>query len=289
LEGRKERVQGLKGVTGVRHVDKMVVIDQRPIGRTPASNPATYTKVFDPIRSVFASTPEARMRGFKSGHFSFNTGAGRCPACDGRGEEVVEMHFLSDVTLPCALCRGRRFNRETLSVTYKGKNIGDVLDMEVTQAAQFFFHHRRIRRILDVLVRVGLGYLKLGQPATTLSGGEAQRVKLAAELCRPDTGRTVYLLDEPTTGLHFEDVRRLVGVIRILADKNNTVVVIEHNMDVIASADHIIDLGPEGGDAGGEVVAAGTPEEVAKAPRSHTGRYLRRFLKELPAQRVRAG
>ncbi|MFH1998328.1 MAG: excinuclease ABC subunit UvrA, partial [Planctomycetota bacterium] len=253
LAGKKERVPGLGRVVGVQHVNKLVVIDQTPIGRTPASNPATYTKAFDPVRELFASTPEARMRGFKAGHFSFNTGAGRCPACKGRGYEIVEMHFLSDVTLPCALCRGRRYNMETLSVRYRGANISDVLEMEISQAVEFFTHHKQILKILDVLRDVGLGYIKLGQPATTLSGGEAQRVKLASELCRPDTGSTVYLLDEPTTGLHFEDVRRLIQVLQMLVERKNTVIVIEHNLDLIASADHIIDLGPEGGDEGGRV------------------------------------
>jgi excinuclease ABC subunit A len=289
LSGKDGKVPDLARVTGVQHIDKRVVIDQTPIGRTPASNPATYTKVFDPIREVFATTPEARMRGFKSGHFSFNTGAGRCPSCSGRGYEVVEMHFLSDVTIPCSICRGKRYKRETLAVTYKGASISDVLNMEVAQAAEFFANHRRIHKILKVLKDVGLGYLKLGQPATTLSGGEAQRVKLASELCRPDTGKTVYLLDEPTTGLHFEDVRRLVGVLQMLVDRKNTVVVIEHNLDVIASADYIIDLGPEGGDAGGRVAALGTPEELARSPGSHTGRSLRAYMKKNLPKGVRAG
>jgi excinuclease ABC subunit A len=229
------------------------------------------------------------MMGFTAGHFSFNTGAGRCPACDGRGVELVEMHFLSDVTIPCDQCRGKRYNRETLSVAYKGATISDVLNMDVSQAADFFVHHRRIRKTLDILKDVGLGYLKLGQAATTLSGGEAQRVKLAAELCRPDTGSTLYLLDEPTTGLHFEDVKRLIGVLQMLVDRNNTVVVIEHNMDVVASADHIIDLGPEGGDLGGKVVAEGPPEAVARTSRSHTGRYLNKHLKKLLSKGVLAG
>ncbi|MBU0753831.1 MAG: excinuclease ABC subunit UvrA, partial [Planctomycetes bacterium] len=228
LSGRQGCVPGLQKLTGVQHVDKLGVIDQAPIGRTTASNAATYTKIFDGIRDIFAATPEARMRGFNSGHFSFNTGDGRCPACGGRGVEVIEMHFLSDVTLPCNLCRGMRYNRETLSVRYKGMNINDVLEMEINQAAVFFANHRRIKGTLDLLDSVGLGYLKLGQPATTLSGGEAQRVKLAAELSRPDTGRTVYLLDEPTTGLHFEDVRRLILVLRKLVERKNTVIVIEH-------------------------------------------------------------
>jgi excinuclease ABC subunit A len=289
LSGKKGKVQGLARVTGLQHIDKRVKIDQTPIGRTPASNPATYTKVFDPIRGVFAATPEARMRGFKSGHFSFNTGDGRCPACSGRGYEVVEMHFLSDVTIPCSICRGKRYKRETLAVTYKGASISDVLDMEVSQAAAFFANHRRIHKILKVLDDVGLGYLKLGQPATTLSGGEAQRVKLASELCRPDTGKTVYLLDEPTTGLHFEDVKRLVKVMQLLVDRKNTVVVIEHNLDVIASADHIIDLGPEGGDAGGQVTALGTPHDLARSPGSHTGRCLRAYMRKNSPKGVRAG
>jgi len=286
---RKRTVQGLKSITGAHHVNKLVVMDQSPIGRTPSSNPATYTKVFDAIREIFASTPESRMRGFKSGHFSFNTGDGRCPACRGRGEEVIEMHFLSDVTIRCDLCRGMRYNRETLAVTYKGMNISQVLDMEVSAAAEFFVNHRRIKRVLDLLNSVGLGYLKLGQQATTLSGGEAQRVKLAAELCRPGSGGTVYLLDEPTTGLHFSDVQRLTGVLHLLVDQGNTVVVVEHNLDVIKTADFLIDLGPEGGDAGGDLIAQGTPELVAGTRGSHTGKYLRMYLKKFCAKGVRAG
>jgi len=295
LKSRKEKnpaqhtIPGLGTVVGARHIDKLVVIDQSPIGRTPASIPATYTKVFAPIRDLFASTPDARMRGFAPGHFSFNTGAGRCPACEGRGEEVIEMHFLSDVVVRCDLCRGSRYNRETLAVTYKGANISDVLDMEVSAAATHFENHNRIRKVLDVMVDVGLGYLKLGQSAKKLSGGEAQRVKLAAELCRPDTGNTVYLLDEPTTGLHFDDVRRLVNVLRMLVDRDNTVIVIEHNLDVIASADHIVDLGPEGGDAGGELVYAGPPGKAPRELRSHTGRCLKKHMNSMPAKGVRAG
>lgn len=278
LKKSRLSVPGLKAISGARYVDKMVVIDQSPIGRSSASNPATYTKVFDPIRQIFASTTEARMRGFGKGRFSFNSGEGRCAVCKGRGVEVVEMHFLSDVTITCEACRGKRFDRETLSVQYRGKTISDVLDMDVREASDFFRNHGRIKKILDVLENVGLGYILLGQSSATLSGGEAQRVKLAAELCRPDTGRTLYLLDEPTTGLHFEDVRRLMGVLQALADRGNTVIVVEHNPDVIVGADHVIDLGPEGGDAGGEIVAAGTPEEVARVPRSHTGREIAGLL-----------
>jgi len=278
LKKSRLSVPGLRAISGARYIDKMVVIDQTPIGRSSASNPATYTKVFDPIRSIFASTPEARMRGFGKGRFSFNSGEGRCQVCKGRGVEVVEMHFLSDVTITCEACKGKRFDRETLSVRYRGKNISDVLEMDVREAAEFFRNHGRVRRTLDVLLDVGLGYILLGQSSATLSGGEAQRVKLAAELCRPDTGKTLYLLDEPTTGLHFEDVKGLMGVLQALADRGNTVIVVEHNPDVIVGADHVIDLGPEGGDAGGEVVVMGTPEEVACEPRSFTGREIAELL-----------
>jgi excinuclease ABC subunit A len=261
-------------VDGLHHVRQLVVIDQSPIGTTPSSNPATYTKVFDPIREAFAAVPEARMKGFTRTRFSFNQGDGRCEACSGRGAVLVEMHFLSDLWVPCEACRGRRYNQETLEVRYKQRTISEVLDMEVSEAREFFASHRRIRRILDVLDDVGLGYLKLGQSSTTLSGGEAQRVKLAAELARPVTSRALYLLDEPTTGLHFADVEKLVAVFHRLVDRGNTVLVIEHQLDVVKNADWILDLGPEGGDAGGKLVAQGTPEQVARRPRSHTGKAL---------------
>ena len=273
--------EGLKSLHGFRKVDKLVVIDQNPIGRSSASNPATYTGAFDPIRDLFASTPEARMRGFAKGRFSFNSGAGRCPACKGRGVEVVEMHFLADVTITCAVCDGKRFDRQTLAVSYRGKTISDVLAMDVAEAAEFFKNHKRISRVLGILERVGLGYIVLGQSSSTLSGGEAQRIKLAAELCKTDTGSTLYLLDEPTTGLHFEDVKSLMGILHMLVDRGNSVIVVEHNLDLISGVDHVIDLGPGGGDAGGRVVAEGTPEQVARNRKSHTGRYLAGYFREL--------
>jgi len=266
------------GVEGVEHLDKVVAIDQSPIGRTPRSNPATYTKVFDPIRQLFAGTTEARARGYRPGRFSFNVRGGRCEACQGAGQIRIEMHFLADVFVTCDVCRGRRYNRETLEVRYKGLSIADVLDLTIDEARELFAPVPRIARILDTLIAVGLGYLHLGQPATTLSGGEAQRIKLSRELARRATGSTLYLLDEPTTGLHFDDVRKLLAVLHALADRGNTVVVIEHNLDVIKTADWIIDLGPEGGEAGGRVVVAGTPEEVAACRDSHTGRFLAPLL-----------
>jgi excinuclease ABC subunit A len=265
-------------IDGLEHVDKVIEIDQSPIGRTPRSNPATYTKTFDLIRDLFAQTSEARVRGFGPGRFSFNVRGGRCEACEGDGIVRIEMHFLPDVYVPCEVCKGKRYNRETLEVTYRGKTISDVLDMTVSEALAFFEAIPRIRRKLQTLDDVGLGYIKLGQPATTLSGGEAQRVKLATELSRRDTGQTVYILDEPTVGLHFADVERLLGVLHRLVDAGNTVLVIEHNLDVIKTADWIIDLGPEGGEYGGEVIAEGTPEDVARMPRSYTGQFLRRVL-----------
>ncbi len=267
-----------KRLTGVRHIDKVIAVDQSPIGRTPRSNPATYTGVFGPIRELFSRLPEARMRGYKPGRFSFNVKGGRCEACRGDGTKKIEMHFLPDVYVDCGVCGGRRFNEQTLEVRYKDRNIAEVLDLSVEEAMEFFASVPRVRRILRTLADVGLGYIRLGQPATTLSGGEAQRVKLAAELCRVATGRTFYILDEPTTGLHFSDVEKLLRVLQRLVDRGNTVVVIEHNLDVIKSSDHIIDLGPEGGDRGGEVVCTGTPEEVARCPASHTGRFLRPLL-----------
>ncbi|MCS7181667.1 MAG: excinuclease ABC subunit UvrA [Thermoanaerobaculum sp.] len=265
-------------LTGLEHIDKVVAIDQSPIGRTPRSNPATYTKVFDPIRELFALTPEARARGYKPGRFSFNVRGGRCEACSGDGQIKIEMHFLPDVYVTCEVCKGRRYSRETLEVHYKGLSVADVLDLTVEQARELFAAHPQITRILDTLMAVGLGYIKLGQPATTLSGGEAQRIKLSRELARRATGSTLYILDEPTTGLHFDDVKKLLNVLHTLVDRGNTVVVIEHNLDVIKTADWIVDLGPEGGDEGGYVVAEGTPEEVARVPQSWTGRYLAPLL-----------
>lgn len=266
-------------IEGLEHLDKIIDIDQSPIGRTPRSNPATYTGVFDMIRDVYARTPDAKMRGYKNGRFSFNVKGGRCEACKGDGIIKIEMHFLPDIYVPCEVCGGQRYNRETLEVRYKGKNIYDVLEMTVEEALEFFSSHQRIRRKLQTLMDVGLGYVKLGQPSTQLSGGEAQRIKLATELSRQSTGRTVYILDEPTTGLHMADVERLVDVLQRLCEGGNTVIVIEHNLDVIKVADHIIDLGPEGGDKGGNIVATGTPEEVAKVKGSYTGQYLKRVLK----------
>jgi excinuclease ABC subunit A len=261
-------------IEGMEHVDKVIDVDQSPIGRTPRSNPATYTGVFTPIRDLFANLPESQMRGYGPGRFSFNVKGGRCEACSGDGLVKIEMHFLPDVYVPCDVCRGRRYNRETLDVYYKGKNIADVLDMTVDDALDFFDAVPRIKQKLQTLHDVGLGYIHLGQSATTLSGGEAQRVKLATELSKRATGSTLYILDEPTTGLHFEDVRVLLDVLHRLVDKGNTVVVIEHNLHVIKTADWIIDLGPEGGAAGGRIVVEGTPDTVAGCGESHTGQHL---------------
>lgn len=266
------------GIEGMEQLDKVINIDQSPIGRTPRSNPATYTGVFDMIRDLFASTADARARGYKKGRFSFNVKGGRCEACSGDGILKIEMHFLPDVYVPCEVCGGKRYNRETLEVKYKGKNIYDVLEMTVEEALEFFENVPSIRRKLEVLNDVGLSYVKLGQPSTTLSGGEAQRIKLAAELSRRSTGNTIYILDEPTTGLHFADVQKLIEILQRLTEGGNTVVVIEHNLDVIKTADYIIDIGPEGGDRGGTVVASGTPEEVAENPESYTGQYLKKLL-----------
>jgi excinuclease ABC subunit A len=266
------------GILGLEHVDRVINVDQSPIGRTPRSNPATYTGTFDIIRQTFALTPEARARGYRPGRFSFNVKGGRCEACRGDGIIKIEMHFLPDVYVPCEVCRGKRYNRETLEIKYKGKTIADVLDMRVDEALEFFWNIPRIKRRLETLYDVGLGYIKLGQPATTLSGGEAQRVKLATELSRRSNGRTLYILDEPTTGLHFADIHRLLDVLGRLVDEGDTVIVIEHNLDVIKTADYIIDLGPEGGERGGEVVACGTPEEVAGAETSYTGHFLKKVL-----------
>jgi excinuclease ABC subunit A len=265
-------------VEGIEHIDKVIDIDQSPIGRTPRSNPATYTGLFTPIRDLFASTPEARARGYKPGRFSFNVRGGRCEACQGDGMIKVEMHFLPDIYVACDECKGKRYNRETLEIHYKGRNIHEVLEMTVEQAAEFFYAIPVIKRKLDTLVDVGLSYIRLGQSATTLSGGEAQRIKLSRELSKRDTGKTLYILDEPTTGLHFHDVKNLLHVLHRLRDHGNTIVVIEHNLDVIKTADWIIDLGPEGGDAGGELVARGTPEEICHIEASYTGRYLAPML-----------
>ena len=267
-----------KGIEGIDQLDKVIDIDQSPIGRTPRSNPATYTGVFDMIRDLFASTPDAKARGYKKGRFSFNVKGGRCEACSGDGIIKIEMHFLPDVYVPCEVCGGKRYNRETLDVKYKGKSIFDVLDMTVEEAVDFFENVPSIRRKIETLYDVGLSYVKLGQPSTTLSGGEAQRIKLAAELSKRSTGKTIYILDEPTTGLHFADVHKLVDILHRLADGGNTVVVIEHNLDVIKTADYIIDMGPEGGDGGGTVVTQGTPEEVAENPDSYTGYYVKKML-----------
>ena len=265
-------------VEGLEHLDKVIAIDQSPIGRTPRSNPATYTGLFNDIRDLFAATADAKMRGYGPGRFSFNVKGGRCEACSGDGLVKIEMHFLPDVYVPCEVCHGKRYNRETLEVLYKGKNISDVLEMTADEAVDFFENLPKIRRKAQTLVEVGLGYIRLGQSSTTLSGGEAQRVKLATELSRRATGSTIYILDEPTTGLHTADVHRLIDVLQLLVEAGNTVVVIEHNLDVIKTADHIIDLGPEGGDGGGTIVAQGTPEEVAETPGSFTGQYLKPVL-----------
>ena len=269
-----------KKLEGVEQLDKVIAIDQSPIGRTPRSNPATYTGVFDMIRDLFASTPDAKAKGYNKGRFSFNVKGGRCEACSGDGIIKIEMHFLPDVYVPCEVCGGKRYNRETLEVRYKGKSIYDVLNMTVEEAMGFFENIPSIYRKISTLNDVGLSYIRLGQPSTELSGGEAQRIKLATELSRRGTGKTIYILDEPTTGLHFADVHKLVEILRRLSDGGNTVVVIEHNLDVIKSADYLIDIGPEGGEGGGRVIAEGTPEEVAENPESYTGRYVKRYLKQ---------
>jgi excinuclease ABC subunit A len=270
--GKYRRLRGLE------KIDTVVNVNQAPIGRTPRSNPATYTGVFTDIRDPFAKTPESRTRGYKPGRFSFNVKGGRCEACSGDGLIKIEMHFLPDVHVTCDVCHGKRYNRETLDVRYKGKNVSEVLDMTVNQAIDFFGKIRKIRTKLQTLIDVGLGYIRLGQPATTLSGGEAQRVKLSRELGKRATGRTVYFLDEPTTGLHFADIHKLLDVLDRLTNAGNTIIVIEHNMDVIKSADYVVDLGPEGGDEGGDVVGCGTPEEIVQLPKSHTGRFLGNVL-----------
>lgn len=265
-------------INGISNIDKIINIDQSPIGRTPRSNPATYTGVFDIIRDIFAGTNEAKMRGYQKGRFSFNVSGGRCEACQGDGVVRIGMNFLPDIYVPCEVCNGTRYNRETLEVKYKGKSIADVLDMTVEEALEFFSNIPRIRDKVQTLYDVGLGYIKLGQPSTTLSGGEAQRVKLATELSKRATGKTLYILDEPTTGLHIDDVHRLVDILQRLVENGNTIVVIEHNLDLIKTADHIIDLGPEGGDNGGEVISIGTPEQIVKNEKSYTGKFLKKYL-----------
>lgn len=283
LQARLHRAHLVPGkheeIIGIEHLDKAIIIDQSPIGRTPRSNPATYTGVFTPIRELFANTPEANVRGYKAGRFSFNVKGGRCENCQGDGIIKIEMHFLPDVYVTCEVCKGKRYNREALEITYKGKNISDILDMTMEQAADFFENQPAIARKMKTLNEVGLGYVKLGQPATTLSGGEAQRIKLAAELSRRSTGKTLYILDEPTTGLHSADVKKLLGVLNALVDTGNSMIVIEHNLDVVKSADHVIDMGPEGGENGGTVIAEGTPEQIAKVTKSFTGQYLKTLLK----------
>ena len=278
LNGAKEKPGKCKEIKGLQNIDKIINIDQSPIGRTPRSNPATYTGVFDYIRDLFAGTNEAKMRGYDKGRFSFNVSGGRCEACNGDGVLKIEMHFLSDIYVPCEVCHGKRYNSETLQVKYKGKTISDVLDMTVEEALEFFKNLPKIKQKIQTLYDVGLGYIKLGQPSTTLSGGEAQRVKLATELSKKPTGKTLYILDEPTTGLHIADVHKLVDILHRLVDTGNSIIVIEHNLDLIKTADHIIDLGPEGGDNGGTIVQVGTPEQVMKNERSYTGQFLKRMI-----------
>ena len=280
LNGSNEKPGKCKEVVGIDKIDKIINIDQSPIGRTPRSNPATYTGVFDTIREIFANTNEAKLRGYQKGRFSFNVQGGRCEACNGDGLIKIEMHFLPDIYVPCEVCKGKRYNHETLEVKYKGKTIADVLDMTVEEALDFFSNIPKIKQKIQTLYDVGLGYIKLGQPSTTLSGGEAQRVKLATELSKRATGKTLYILDEPTTGLHIADVHRLVNILQRLVDTGNTIIVIEHNLDLIKTCDYIIDLGPEGGDGGGEIVAVGTPEQICKNDRSYTGKFLKKYLEE---------
>ena len=278
LNRARTRAGDFDTIEGTEFLDKVIAIDQSPIGRTPRSNPATYSGVFNDIRDLFAETNDAKTRGYNAGRFSFNVKGGRCESCEGDGIIKIEMHFLPDVYVPCEVCKGKRYNRETLEVKYKGKSIYDVLEMTVDEGVEFFSNHQKIYRKLLTLQEVGLGYIKIGQPATTLSGGEAQRVKLASELARRSTGKTVYILDEPTTGLHTADVHKLLEVLQRLTESGNTVLVIEHNLDVIKTADYLIDLGPEGGDKGGTLVACGTPEDIAECPESYTGKYLRPML-----------
>ena len=281
LNGARTRPGAHKEMRGLENLDKVVGIDQSPIGRTPRSNPATYTGLFNDIRELFAQTADAKARGYGPGRFSFNIKGGRCEACAGDGLLKIEMHFLPDIYVPCDVCKGKRYNKETLEVRYKGKNIYEVLDMTVDEGVVFFENVPKLARRLQTMQEVGLGYVKLGQSSTTLSGGEAQRVKLATELSRRSTGKTIYILDEPTTGLHVADVHKLVEVLQQLVEKGNTVVVIEHNLDVIKTADYIIDLGPEGGDGGGEVVCCGTPEAVSQCEGSYTGKYLKKYLEKM--------
>ena len=282
LSARLHRAQAVPGahenIEGINQLDKAIIIDQSAIGRTPRSNPATYTGVFTPIRELFAGTPEANIRGYKAGRFSFNVKGGRCENCQGDGVIKIEMHFLPDVYVTCDECKGKRYNREALEIKYKGSTISDVLDMTVEQACEFFANIPSIARKLDTINEVGLGYIKLGQPATTFSGGEAQRIKLASELSRRSTGKTLYILDEPTTGLHSADVKKLLEILDKLVDGGNTMIIIEHNLDVVKCADHIIDMGPEGGQGGGTIVATGTPESITKIPASFTGKYLKSLL-----------
>jgi excinuclease ABC subunit A len=286
LMGSGEVPSAFDKLEGLEQLDKIIDIDQSPIGRTPRSNPATYTDLFAPIRDWFSEMPEARTRGYKPGRFSFNVKGGRCEACQGDGVLKIEMHFLPDVFVTCDTCKGKRYNRETLEVKFRDKSIADVLDMTVDEAKEFFKAVPKIHDRLSILQKVGLGYISLGQQATTLSSGEAQRIKLSKELAKRPTGRTLYILDEPTTGLHFDDIRKLLEVLHALVDAGNTIIVIEHNLEVIKTADHVIDLGPEGGDGGGRIVATGTPEEIAANPGSHTGRFLAPLL--VPAKPVRA-
>ena len=288
LNRKPQRPGRHTSIEGLEHFDKVIAIDQSPIGRTPRSNPATYTGLFDLVRELFSKTQDSRSRGYAPGRFSFNVKGGRCEACKGDGTITIEMHFLPDVYVPCEVCHGKRYNRETLAVYYKGKNIHDVLQMSIEEALGFFGPVPRIARRLQTLHDVGLDYMRLGQPATTLSGGEAQRVKLATELSKIATGRTLYVLDEPTTGLHFADIEKLLEVLQRLADQGNTVLVIEHNLDVIKCADWIVDLGPEGGAGGGQVIALGTPEDVAETEGSHTGEYLRGLVNPAKGRRKAA-
>ncbi|HAZ25001.1 MAG TPA: excinuclease ABC subunit UvrA, partial [Algoriphagus sp.] len=275
IYGSKKDPMPYESFKGLEHLDKVIEVDQSPIGRTPRSNPATYTGVFSDIRTLFTELPEAKIRGYKPGRFSFNVKGGRCEDCEGAGMKLIEMDFLPDVHIPCETCKGKRYNRETLEVRFKGKSISDVLDMTVEQAVEFFHNQPKILRKIKTLNDVGLGYITLGQHATTLSGGEAQRVKLATELSKKDTGKTFYILDEPTTGLHFQDIEMLMKVLQKLVDKGNTVLIIEHNLDVIKVADYVVDLGPEGGNKGGTIIAKGTPEQIAKNAKSHTGKFLK--------------
>ncbi|MBP3800102.1 MAG: hypothetical protein ILA19_03880, partial [Bacilli bacterium] len=278
--GSKEKPGKYDKILGIENIDKIVAISQNPIGRTPRSNPATYTGVFDDIRTLFTTTKEAKLHGFEKNRFSFNVKGGRCETCRGDGVKKIEMHFLPDIYVPCEVCHGTRYNTETLNIKYKGKNIAEVLDMRVSEALEFFENIPKIKRKLQVIDDVGLGYIKLGQSAPTLSGGEAERVKLAKELQKVSTGKTLYVLDEPTTGLHSDDIKRLLAILQKIVDNKDTVIVIEHNLDVIKTADYIIDLEPEGGNLGGEVIACGTPEEVMNNPKSYTGEYLKKIIKK---------